>query len=100
MKKYKHIYSVTTGMIDPFEPESRYILDFMFSCKGFIAIHNTPDFAYSLWMYDTEENAKKARNLANSQGIDCGPHIGRFKWDGKEDCAADMDDEWIKTHSA
>lgn len=97
--KYKHIYSITTGMINPFEEEDRAVCDFLSSCKGFTAVHNTHDFCYTLWMFDSEENAKKASRLARSQGIQCGSNIGRFKWDGKEDCQSDMDEKWIAEHT-
>jgi len=98
MAKYKRIYSVVTGIINPFLEESRMAVDFLTNCKGFIALNNIEE-GYSVWFYDSYENARKARNLAGAQGIQCGKNIGRFKWDGKEEVIADMDEKYIESHT-
>ena len=98
MAKYKQIYSVATGIINPFLEESRMAVDFMSNCKGFTALHNVEE-GYTLWLYDSYENAKRAKNLAQSQGISCGMNIGRFKWDGGEELIEDMDKNYIEKHT-
>lgn len=64
-------YVVETDLVNPFYEEDRPTVDFMSSCKGFIGLNNEIGNPYSMWVYDTEKNARTAMRLALSQGIDC-----------------------------
>lgn len=93
----KYLYSVATGpIIYPFETkeQSEEIFDvFVRDCDGFTAIHLIKPSGI-LWLYDSLNNAKAARNIARSQGIVCGRNIARFKWDEKDNLEFDI--EWMK----
>ena len=82
MSEEKYLWSVATGNINPFMRRSRKAIKYMMDQKGFVAVHPTPDNSGTLWLYDSENNAKGARNMARTQGIECGRNICRFRWDG------------------
>ncbi|MCR5255053.1 MAG: hypothetical protein K6D96_03905 [Acetatifactor sp.] len=75
----KYMWSVATGKINIFWKKSRQAVDLMTKQDGFIAIFPTSD--HTLFFYDSENNAKGARNIAKSKGILCGKNICRFRND-------------------
>lgn len=75
----KYLYSVATGAINPFMKPSRDAVAFMRKQEGFVAIH--PENEHTLFLYDSRNNAKIARNMAISKGIKCGNNICRFRWE-------------------
>jgi len=93
----KYLYSVATGpIIYPFESKERSeeIFDiFVKDCDGFTAIHLIIPSGI-LWLYDSLNNAKAAKNIARMQGICCGKNIARFIWDEKDNLEVDI--EWMK----
>ena len=77
-----YLWSVATGKINLFKRKSREAVNYMTKQQGFTAMHITPDGQNTLFLYDSENNAKGARNMARTRGIECGTNICRFKWDG------------------
>lgn len=82
MSEQKYLWSIATGNINPFMRKSRQAMKFLMGQPGFVAVHPTPDSRGTLWFYDSENNAKGARNMARTKGIVCGKNICRFRWDG------------------
>lgn len=81
MGEFKYLWSVATGNVNPFWKKSRSAAKFLQEQPGFVAVHPA-DGRGILWLYDSENNAKGARNMARTKGIVCGRNICRFKWDG------------------
>lgn len=85
MSDNRYVWSVATGYVNPLIKRSRQAVKFLSEQPGFIGVHPTPDGRATLWFYDTENNAKGARNMARTKGIECGKNICRFRWgDGME----------------
>ena len=74
---HKYLWSVATGNVNPLKKKSRIVVDCMRKQKGLVGVHPTPNG--TLWLFDSENNAKGARNMARTQGIICGENICRFK---------------------
>ena len=91
----KYLWSVATGNIDIFKRASRKAVKYIMALEGFVAVHPTPNHEGTLWMFDSENNAKGARNMMRSKGIQCGTNICRFKWDGGSEMI--FDDENFKS---
>ena len=96
MKQY--LWSVATGNVNPFMKKSREAVKYIQTLEGFVAVHPTPENRGTLWMFDSENNAKGARNLMRSKGIQCGNNICRFSWDGGSEMI--FDDENYKQKEA
>ena len=82
-------WSVATGKVSPFSKASRKAVEFMSKQEGFKGAKGVDNHGM-LWFYDTENNAKGARNMARLKGIKCGNNICRFKV--MDDGALEMDD--------
>ena len=68
------VYTITTGNINPFMSRSRAVVDFIKQQEGFIGVHpHYPDG--TLWVFDTLNNAKIARNRIKGQGGIAGKNI-------------------------
>lgn len=80
--EFKYLWSVATGGVNPFRKKPRDAAKYIQKLDGFTAIHSTPDGSHILWLFNSENNAKAARNLMRSKGMKCGNNICRFKWDG------------------
>ena len=78
----RYLWSVATGNVNPLMKRSREAVKYIQSLDGFVAVHPTPDYQGTLWLFDSENNAKGARNLLKAKGVECGKNICRFKWDG------------------
>ena len=89
----RELWSVATGGVNPWKKKSRQAAEFMAKQDGFVAVHPA-DIYHTLWLYDTENHAKSARNMANSKGIQCGDHICRFEWDEENNVANFADDRY------
>lgn len=72
-------YGLPTGAVNPLMKASRQAAKFMTSQEGFIGVHPTPDGNYTMWFYDTLNNAKRARNQGKSKGIVFGYNISVFE---------------------
>ena len=68
------LWTVATGYVDPFKKASRDEVDFIKKLHGFIGVHPVPGRG-TLWLFDTENNAKIARNKMEGKGIVCGRSI-------------------------
>lgn len=90
MSGYKYLYSVATGAVDPFRKASRAAARCAWSCEGFVAVHPAGPYGV-LWLYDSENHAKAARNILRSHGAECGRNICRFKWDGGDALIPDFE---------
>ncbi|MBO7711917.1 MAG: hypothetical protein J6S85_00030 [Methanobrevibacter sp.] len=77
----KYLYSVATGAISLVHKRSREAYEFMAKQDGFVSIY--PAIGHTLFLYDSENNARVARIKASSKGIQCGNNICRFKSDGE-----------------
>lgn len=75
------LYSIATGMIDITRSSSRAAAEFIKSCEGFVAVHITTRGV--LWLFDSLNNAKIARNKCEGEGITVGKNIGLFTADEK-----------------
>ena len=76
----KYVWSVATGAVNPFLKKSREAVKFLSQREGFVAVH--PNGNGTLWLYDSQNAAKSARNTAEAKGIKCGRNICRFRWEG------------------
>lgn len=75
------LYSIATGMIDITRSSSRAAAEYITSCEGFIAVHITTRGI--LWLFDSLNNAKIARNRCEGEGITVGKNIALFTADEK-----------------
>lgn len=75
------LYSIATGMIDITRSSSRAAVEFIKSCEGFVAVHITAKGV--LWLFDSLNNAKIARNKCEGEGITVGKNIALFTADEK-----------------
>lgn len=96
LKAGQELYTVATGRLDPFRKASRTAVEYMSSLEGFVAVHAEPKHGRLIWFFDTENNAKVARNLAESHGIQCGTNIARFVVGS--DGVPEMDEVWMDTN--
>lgn len=83
-KGVKTIYTVAIGNFSfPLTKDQKKVVDItMKECKGLIAVHpHYPDG--TLLFFDTLNNAKEARNILNSYGVQTGSNIvkGEFDFD-------------------
>lgn len=70
-------WGFVTGAVNPLLKASRQAVDYIAKQQGFLAVHlPTPD--KTLWVFDTENNAKMAKNLAEANGIICGREVVSF----------------------
>ena len=60
---------------------SKEAAEFMTKQDGFVAMSTV--IGNTLFLYDSENNAKGARNMARTKGIVCGNNICRFRIDGE-----------------
>lgn len=75
------LYSIATGMIDITRSSSRAAAEFIKSCEGFVAVHITTKGV--LWLFDSLNNAKIARNKCEGEGMTVGKNIALFTVDEK-----------------
>ena len=75
------LYSIATGMIDITRSSSRVAAEFIKSCEGFVAVHITTRGI--LWLFDSLNNAKIARNKCEGEGMTVGKNIALFTVDEK-----------------
>lgn len=67
-------WTVATGRTDIFRKASRDAVKYLVKQQGFVGVHIVPD-GRQLFLYDSENHAKIARNMAESKGIVCGKNI-------------------------
>ena len=94
----RYLWSVATGNVNPIMKRSREAVKYIQTLDGFVAVHPTPDGRGTLWLFDSENNAKGARNLLRAKGVKCGSNICRFRWDGGAEMI--FDDENYKSDEA
>ena len=73
-------YTVATGNIDLLKSKSRKAARFMGKQEGFVGCMPCPPHG-TLWIYKTEADAKRARNIAEGEGIKCGSNICEVEFD-------------------
>ena len=67
-------YTVAVGNFDPHNKKSRQAIKFIADLEGFIGFHpHYPDG--TLCVFDSENNAKIARNRMDNEGIQTGYNI-------------------------
>ena len=89
------LFSVATGRLSIFKKASRKAVDYMGSLEGLMGVHIVDD-GRMLWLFDSLNHAKQARNLARSKGIVCGTNICRFVV--APDGVPEVDLEWMCEH--
>lgn len=84
LEEGKEMYSVATGRILIWKKASRDAVRFIQKQKGFVAIAPVDYYGGTLWLFDSLNNAKQARNMMKLKGIGTGNNICRFTYeDGK-----------------
>lgn len=84
LEEGKEMYSVATGRIVIWKKASRDAVRFIQKQKGFVAIAPVDYYGGNLWLFDSLNNAKRARNMMKLKGIGTGNNICRFTYeDGK-----------------
>jgi len=76
LKAGQELYAIPTGVISVFQKKSREAVNVICKQDGFLGVH--PLDGYTLWFFDTENNAKKCRNVMRSYGIGYGKNISKF----------------------
>ena len=69
----RKLWAVATGEVRPWLKRSREAVEYIKDLDGFVGVH--PVDGCTLWLFDTLNNAKIARNLMLSKGIQCGDNI-------------------------
>ena len=76
------VYTVAVGNVNPLSRRSRKAVKFISKLKGLVGVHpHYPDG--TLILFDTENNAKIARNEMNAVGIVTGSNICEVEIDDK-----------------
>lgn len=70
----RKLWTIATGGVDPFKKESRQAVEYISRLHGFVGVHMV-DLYHMLWLFDSENNAKVARNKMEGKGIVCGTNI-------------------------
>lgn len=73
------VYSVATGRIDPLMESSVKAIQFVKKRKGFVGVHATEDGNFTLWLFDSLENAQGAKAQMKYKGILVGQNICEFE---------------------
>lgn len=89
------LFSVATGRLSIWRKRSRQAVDFMGALDGLVAVHQVAD-GRLLWLFATENDAKRGRNDAQAAGIECGRNICR--WTVAADGVPEFDAEWALAH--
>ncbi len=79
IKEGTKLYSVATGRIDPLMETSAKAIQYVKKRRGFVGIHTTDDSNFTLWMFDSLENAVNGKKGMKSQGIVVGNNICEFE---------------------
>lgn len=86
------LYSISTGKVVIWKKASREASKFISSQPGFKASHVT-SYGGTLWLFDSLNNAKSARNMMKLCGIQVGYNICRFTY---ENGALIFDEDFAK----
>lgn len=78
----KYLYSVSTSFIKPGTPEADSLLNFARGQGGLESVHVEKDGI--IWLYDSLNNAKIARNIIEAAGFRCGKNICRFRIEDRD----------------
>ncbi len=76
----KVVYAVATGRIRLYMKASREAAMFITGLEGFLAVF--PFDKGTLWLFDSKNNAKMARNMMATRGIRFGKHISKGHFEG------------------
>ena len=68
-------WTVSTGNVSIIKRKSRQAARYMAKQEGFLGIYIAPDGMGTLWLYDSENHAKAAKNMAATKGIQTGFNI-------------------------
>ena len=78
------VWSVAIGNVNPLMKESREAVKFIKTLKGFKGVF--PHYPHgTLIFFETENTAKRARNIMESKGIQTGTNICEFEIGGDSD---------------
>ena len=76
MSNKKYMWTVAVGNVNPFKKASREAVKFIKGLEGLVAVHPVYPNG-TLLLFDSQYNAKSAKNLMEVQGIQCGRNICR-----------------------
>jgi len=68
-------WTVATGNVSLLRKASRQAAKYIANLEGFVGVHIDPQGRGTVWLFNSENNAKKARNLMQGKGIKCGTNI-------------------------
>ena len=74
------VYTVATGKINIHVKASCEAVTFIAGLEGFLAVYPCP--GGTLWLFDSKNHAKMARNRMKIRGIKHGKHIARGHFEG------------------
>ena len=75
------VWSVAVGNINPLDKASVDAVDYISRLKGFVGFY--PHYPQgTLCMFETENDAKRGRNLMGIEGIQTGHNICEFEIEG------------------
>lgn len=86
------LYSISTGKIAVWKKASREAFKFITNQSGFKAVHVT-EYGGTLWLFDSLNNAKQAKNMMEFVGIEAGHNICKFIY---KDGTLIFDEEFAK----
>jgi len=72
----QELYAFSTGAVMIFNKKSRKAVELIGKQDGFVGVN--PMGRCTLWFFDSENNAKKCRNVIRLSGIEYGKNISKF----------------------
>lgn len=72
------LYALATGRISVFRKASREAASLVSKQPGFVAVYPDAEHSATLWYFDSENAAKRARNVCQAQGIQFGANVSRW----------------------
>lgn len=91
------LYSIAAGEVKPWLRKSRKAVDIISKQDGFMGVNLqwVPTHGnVSLWFFETEQDAIRARNMGKAYGIEFGSNVSR--WVVASDGVPEFDSEWAK----
>ena len=76
-----NVWTVATGEVNPWKKKSREAVDYIKTLEGLVAVHPAHGHG-TLWLFDSENNAKGAKNLMEHNGIKTGRNICKARIEG------------------
>lgn len=75
-------WAFATGRLVIWKKASRDAAHYIMTQPGYVGTHVVPD-GRMLWVFKSENDAKRAKNNAEAQGAQCGKRVGEVYVDAK-----------------